>query len=633
MSSLASTESAPAMNAARKVSTGLVVAAVGVVLGDIGTSPLYAFKEIFIGGYGVAVSPDSIRGVLSLLLWSMIWVVSIKYVMLVTRADNQGEGGVLSLMALARRYVKPGTRRRGLLVTLGLLGAALLYGDSMITPAVSVLSSIEGLELAYPHLDDKVVPISVVIILGLFTLQRFGTERIGKLFGPVMLLWFLTLGVLGLINILKAPAVLEAVNPWWALTFFHHNPGVGITVFSAVTLVLTGAEALYADLGHFGRPAIIRAWTWVAMPALILNYFGQGALLTINGDALRNPFFLMAPDWLLLPLVILASMATVIASQAVITAAFSLTQQAVRLGYLPRLRIRHTSNHAMSQIYMPAVNWTVMVGVLLLITLFQSSARLAAAYGVAVTGTMVITSCLMVLIVLKHWRWPIWCGLPLVLAFLVVDVALFYANLTKFFHGGAVPVVIAIVVFITMDTWRRGRMRLERAQQDGEPSMDELIHALKQHPPARIKGCAIYLCGRFNGTPSALRQNLEFNKVLHEQVLLLTVITDEVPHVPADRRCEARYLGSGVSRLVLHFGFMECTDVPLALKECHSCVAGIDPDKASWFVGREVPLCQNGILHWQQWLFQLMFRNARSPARAFNLPSGRVVEIGGQVML
>ncbi|BBG29478.1 potassium transporter Kup [Zymobacter palmae] len=633
MSSLVSTESAPAMNAARKVSTGLVVAAVGVVLGDIGTSPLYAFKEIFIGGYGVTVSPDSIRGVLSLLLWSMIWVVSVKYVMLVTRADNQGEGGVLSLMALARRYVKPGTRRRGLLVTLGLLGAALLYGDSMITPAVSVLSSIEGLELAYPHLDDKVVPISVVIILGLFTLQRFGTERIGKLFGPVMLLWFLTLGVLGLINILKAPAVLEAVNPWWALTFFHHNPGVGITVFSAVTLVLTGAEALYADLGHFGRPAIIRAWTWVAMPALILNYFGQGALLTINGDALRNPFFLMAPDWLLLPLVILASMATVIASQAVITAAFSLTQQAVRLGYLPRLRIRHTSNHAMSQIYMPAVNWTVMVGVLLLITLFQSSARLAAAYGVAVTGTMVITSCLMVLIVLKHWRWPIWCGLPLVLAFLVVDVALFYANLTKFFHGGAVPVVIAIVVFITMDTWRRGRMRLERAQQDGEPSMDELIHALKQHPPARIKGCAIYLCGRFNGTPSALRQNLEFNKVLHEQVLLLTVITDEVPHVPADRRCEARYLGSGVSRLVLHFGFMECTDVPLALKECHSCVAGIDPDKASWFVGREVPLCQNGILHWQQWLFQLMFRNARSPARAFNLPSGRVVEIGGQVML
>ena len=633
MSSQVSTESAPAMHSAHKVSAGLVIAAVGVVLGDIGTSPLYAFKEIFMGGYGVTVSADSIRGVLSLLLWSMIWVVSVKYVMLVTRADNQGEGGVLSLMALARRYVRPGTRRRGVLVTLGLLGAALLYGDSMITPAVSVLSSIEGLELPYPQLKEQVVPISIVIILGLFTLQRFGTERIGKLFGPIMLLWFFTLGVLGIVNIIKAPGVLEAVNPWWALNFFHHNPGVSLTVFSAVTLVLTGAEALYADLGHFGRPAIIRAWTWVAMPALILNYFGQGALLSTNGNALSNPFFMMAPSWLLLPLVALASMATVIASQAVITAAFSLTQQAVRLGYLPRLRIRHTSNHAMSQIYMPAVNWTVMMGVLLLITLFQSSERLAAAYGVAVTGTMVITSCLMILVVLKHWRWKIWYGLPLVLGFLVIDVVLFGANLSKFFHGGAVPVVIAIVVFVTMDTWRRGRMRLERAQQDGEPSMDELIHALKQHPPARIKGCAIYLCGRFNGTPSALRQNLEFNKVLHEQVLLLTVITDEVPHVPAEKRCEARYLGSGVSRLVLHFGFMECTDVPLALKECHSCVAGIDPEKASWFVGREVPLCQNGILHWQQWLFQFMFRNARSPARAFQLPADRVVEIGGQVML
>ena len=633
MSSLVSRESASAKGLAGKASAGLVIAAVGVVLGDIGTSPLYAFKEIFVGGYGVPQSPDAIRGVLSLLLWSMIWVVSIKYVMLVTRADNQGEGGVLALMALARRFVRPGTRKRGILITLGLFGAALLYGDSMITPAISVLSSIEGLELAYPSLDQWVVPISVAIIVGLFSVQRFGTESIGRTFGPIMLLWFLTLSLLGLVSIAKTPEVLTAINPWWALTFFHTYPKVGITVFSAVTLVLTGAEALYADLGHFGRPAIIRAWTWVAMPALILNYFGQGALLSRAPAAINNPFFMLGPDWLLLPLVFLASTATIIASQAVITAAFSLTQQAVRLGYLPRLRIRHTSNHAMSQIYMPAVNWTVMFGVLLLITLFQSSARLAAAYGVAVTGTMVITSCLMVLIVSRHWRWPLWYSIPLLLAFFAVDAVLFYANLVKFFHGGAVPVVIAVAVFIIMDTWRRGRLQLERAQQDGEPSMDELIHALKQYPPARIKGCGIYLCGRYNGTPSALRQNLEFNKVLHEQVLLLTVITDEVPHVPIKKRCEARYLGSGVSRLVLHFGFMECTDVPLALKECHSCVAGIDPDKACWFVGRETPLCRDGVMHWQQWIFQLMFRNARSPARAFRLPSKRVIEIGGQVKL
>lgn len=615
------------------VRPALVVAAIGVVLGDIGTSPLYAIKEVFCGGYGVPLERSAIMGTLSLLFWSLTWVVSIKYVMFVTRADNQGEGGVLALMALARRYLPAGTRRRGALVTLGLAGAALLYGDSMITPAVSVLSSVEGLELAYPHLQEWVVPIAVVIILSLFSLQRFGTDRIGKLFGPVMLIWFITLALLGLRGIWMAPEVIGAINPIWAWHFFHTHPQVGIAVFSAITLAITGAESLYADLGHFGRPAIVSAWLWVACPALILTYFGQGALLLVQPDSIRNPFFMLAPEMLLIPLILLASTASIIASQAVITAAFSITQQAISLGYLPRFNLRHTSTLAISQIYIPMVNWSVMVGVLVLILIFQCSTNLAAAYGVAVTGTMMITSILMSLIVTRHWRWPLWIALPLVGSFFTVDVMLVCANLTKFFHGGAVPVILATGLFMFMDTWRHGRLRLEINQQENEPTVGELMQTLEEQPITRVKGCAIYLCGRYDGIPSALRQNLECNQVLHERVILLTVLTEEIPHVPTDRRCEARHLGCGVSRLVLHFGFMDDTDVPASLVHCGCCTAPIDLEKTTWFVGRESPQSKPGLLHWRQGLFKLMFRNARSPMSAFMLPPRHVIEIGSLVEL
>lgn len=611
----------------------LVIAAIGVVLGDIGTSPLYAIKEVFCGGYGVPLEHDAIMGILSLLFWALMWVVSVKYVLFVTRADNQGEGGVLALMALARRYLPAGTRRRGLLITLGLAGAALLYGDSMITPAVSVLSSVEGLELAYPQLQEWVVPIALVIIVSLFSLQRFGTEKIGRLFGPIVLLWFITLAVMGVHGISMAPEVLGAVNPLWAISFFQTHPHVGIAVFSAITLAITGAESLYADLGHFGRPAIVSAWLWVACPALVVTYFGQGALLLVNPDSIRNPFFMLAPEAVLIPLVILASMASVIASQAVITAAFSITQQAISLGYLPRFKLRHTSTQTISQIYIPLVNWSVMLGVLLLIVVFKSSTNLAAAYGVAVTGTMLITSTLMSLIVIRRWHWPLWAGLPLVGLFFAVDVMLVCANLTKFFHGGAVPVVIALGLFLMMDTWRRGRARLEINQQQREPSVEQLMQRLEAEPITRVKGCAIYLCGRYNGIPSSLRQNLECNQVLHERVILLTVLTEEVPHVPDHKRCEVHHLGCGVRRLVLHFGFMDSTNVPLSLTHCDCCTAPIDLETTTWFVGRESPQSKPGLMYWQKALFKLMYRNARSPMMAFMLPPRRVIEIGTQVEL
>ncbi|WP_043448444.1 potassium transporter Kup [Halotalea alkalilenta] len=611
---------------------GLIITTIGIVLGDIGTSPLYALKEVFSGGYGVGTDRESVLGILSLMFWSLTWVVSIKYVMFVTRADNQGEGGVLALMALACRYLPSNSRLRSTMIGLGLFGAALLYGDSMITPAVSVLSAVEGLELAYPRLGEWVVPVSALILLVLFLLQPFGTERIGKLFGPLILLWFIVLGLLGLRGIWLAPEVVQAIDPRWALNFFADHPGVGLVIFSAITLAITGAEALYADLGHFNRAAIVRAWLLVAFPALLLNYFGQGALLLADSTAIRNPFYLLVPTSLLPAMILLAALASIVASQAVITAAFSLTQQAINLGYLPRLRLRHTSDTSIGQIYIPMVNWVVMAGVLALIVVFQSSSNLAAAYGVAVTGTMLITSLLMALVMTRHWHWPWWSVAPLVLAFLAVDTMLLSANLIKFFHGGAVPVAIALLVFLLMMTWRRGQARVETSSGPSECTVESLLGRLRDAPPVRVDGCAIYLTAPNRAVPSALLHNLEHNHVLHQRVILLTVITDEVPHVPDDGRCETHYHGKGVTRLELHFGFMDAPDLPAALKHCGRCAAGLNAGSVSWFVSREVPVGKPEGLHWQG-LFALMQRNEHSPMGAFGLPSHRVIEIGAQVEL
>ncbi|MFK8329795.1 potassium transporter Kup [Pseudomonas sp. BJa5] len=624
---------ATAHSPVKSSSISLLIAAAGVVYGDIGTSPLYTLKEVFAGHYGVQANHDGVLGILSLVFWSLIWVVTVKYVLFVLRADNQGEGGIMALTALARRAAAPFPRLSRVLVLLGLFGAALFYGDSMITPAISVLSAVEGLQLAFDGIGHWVVPIAVVVLVALFLIQKHGTARIGILFGPVMVLWFTVLGALGVYGIVQRPEVLLALNPAWAVQFFVVHPGIGVAILGAVVLALTGAEALYADMGHFGRKPIARAWILLVLPGLVLNYFGQGALILGNPEAVRNPFYLLAPNWALLPMVGLATLATIIASQAVISGAFSLTRQAIQLGYVPRMFIQHTSSQEQGQIYISMVNWALMVGVVLLVIGFESSGALAAAYGVAVTGTMLITTLLSAAVVLLLWKTPRWLAVPLLLGFLLVDSLYFAANAPKIFQGGAFPVIAGIALFILMTTWKRGRKIIVERLDESSLPLPLFIASIAAQPPHRVQGTAVFLTARADAVPHALLHNLLHNQVLHERVVLLTVVSQDRPRVPDSERFEVQDFGTGFYRVNLNFGFIEEPDVPAALQLCHVPALDFSPMGTTYFLSREtvIPTKRIGMARWREALFAFLLKNANSNLKYFNLPLNRVIELGTQV--
>ncbi|MGG5288500.1 potassium transporter Kup [Pseudomonas shirazensis] len=627
----ASSHAQAGQGAARPI--GLLVAAVGVVYGDIGTSPLYTLKEVFSGGYGVPVNHDGVLGILSLIFWSLIWVVSFKYVTFILRADNQGEGGIMALTALATRASAAHPKLRLFMIGCGLVGASLFYGDSLITPAVSVLSAVEGMGLAFDGIDHWVVPIAVVVLVALFLVQKHGTAKIGILFGPVMVLWFAVLALLGLHGIVQSPEVIKALNPAWAVNFFVVHPGMGVAILGAVVLALTGAEALYADMGHFGRKPIARAWFILVLPALVLNYFGQGALLLQDPEAARNPFYLLAPSWALLPLVALSTLATVIASQAVISGAFSLTRQAIQLGYIPRMQIQHTSSDEQGQIYIGAVNWALMIGVVLLVIGFESSGALAAAYGVAVTGTMLMTTLLVATVMLLLWKWPPLLAVPILIGFLLVDGLFFAANLPKVVQGGAFPVLAAIALLLLMTTWKRGKQILVERIDEAALPLPIFISSIRVQPPHRVEGTAVFLTARPDAVPHALLHNMLHNQVLHRQVVLLTVVSEDRPRVPEQERFEVEAYGDGFFRVLLHFGFMDEPDVPQALRLCHLDELDFSPMRTTYFLSRETVIASRleGMARWRGALFAFLLKNANGNLRFFNLPLNRVIELGTQV--
>ncbi len=608
--------------------------ALGVVYGDIGTSPLYALRECFHGRYAVEATPANVLGVLSLVFWSLIIVISVKYLVFVMRADNRGEGGILAMVALV---VPPDVNLRRsswVLALLGLFGASLLYGDGMITPAISVLSAVEGLEVATPALKPFVLPITVSILVGLFAIQRHGTGRVGTFFGPVMVVWFGTLAVLGVRGILHDVGVLAALAPWYAVAFFVENGTHGLVVLSSVFLVVTGGEALYADMGHFGRRPIRAAWFSLVLPALVLNYLGQGALLLEDPTSAASPLFRLAPDWALYPFIGLATMATVIASQAVISGAFSLTHQAIQLGYFPRVAVSHTSALESGQIYVGPVNWLLMLASCGLVIGFNSSTELAAAYGVAVTTIMVITTALLCVVASKLWGWR-WGAILLGVALLPIDLAFFGANLSKFFEGGWFSVGVAAVAFAGMSTWKRGRAVLRlRLEETGLP-LELFLPDLETSKLSRVPGTAVFLGGDPQGTPLALLHNVKHNKVVHQQNVLLTLVTEGVPYVDVQERVTAKPLGHGFFRLVAHHGFMEMPDVPRLLEQVQSDSLSIDLASTSYFLGRErlIPSGHSGMAHWREWLFSVMSQNAQSATAYFRIPPGQVVELGAQIEL
>jgi KUP system potassium uptake protein len=611
----------------------LSLAALGIVYGDIGTSPLYALRECFHGPHAIAPLPANILGVLSLIFWSLVIVISIKYLVFVLRADNHGEGGILSLTALATPIKPSGRSEHTFLIILGIFGAALLYGDGIITPAISVLSAMEGITVATPVLTRFVVPFTIAILVGLFLFQSRGTAKVGKIFGPVMLVWFAVLAVLGIAQIVRHPSVLVAVNPVYALDFFIQNGWHGFLILGVVFLVVTGGEALYADMGHFGTRPIRLVWFSVVLPALLLNYFGQGALLLEDSDAAHNPFYRLAPGWALYPMIVLATSAAVIASQAVISGAFSLTMQAVQLGFSPRIKINHTSTREYGQIYVPAVNWALMIGCIAIVLGFRTSSNLAAAYGVAVTSTMVITTILFYVVARSRWGWGVIATLPLALFFLIIDVAFFGANIIKVADGGWFPLLLAWAVFTLMTTWKTGRRILnERIQSEARP-LEEFLQAIERHPPRRVPGTAVFMNGNASRTPPALLHNLEHNKVLHKRVLFLTVKTRLVPFVPLDERVETEQLGNGFFRLKVYYGFLEDPDIPKVLERMHAAGLTYDPTDTTYFLGRETIIAakQHGMALWREKLFSIIAHNATSATAYFCLPPDRVVEMGEQI--
>jgi len=617
----------------RQGTLGLAATAIGVVYGDIGTSPLYTLKAVFAGHHPLAVTSADVMGILSLVFWALLIVVSLKYVVFIMRADNNGEGGIMALIALVQRAVPANTRKSWWLVMLGIFGASLFYGDGMITPAISVLSAMEGLKVAAPALESLVVPLSLIVLILLFAIQRTGTRRVGIWFGPIMALWFVTLAVLGAWHISHTPEVLLAVNPYYAFRFFSHHGVYGFLVLGAVVLAVTGAEALYADMGHFGRHPIRLAWFGFVLPALLLSYFGQGAMLIQNPQTISNPFYLQAPSWALFPLIGLATAATIIASQAVISGAFSVTRQAIQLGYLPRMLTIHTSEHAIGQIYIPFINWALLLGIVALVLGFGTSSHLATAYGIAVTGTMAIDTILGFVVVLTLWRWNRYIAIAGVTCFLTVDLAFFIANSTKVVQGGWFPLLIGLLVFIVLSTWKRGRQILLQRLKIGAIALEPFIQGLVAHPPTRVAGTAVFLTASREGVPHALLHNLAHNKVLHERVIFLTVLTEDEPYVPAAKRMQVTDMGNGFYRLYAHFGFKDEPDVPAALAACQRFGLEFDMMQTSFFLSRETIISTGipGMVPWREHLFIAMARNAESAMSFFKIPTNRVIELGSQV--
>ena len=631
--------------------TFLSLTALGIVYGDIGTSPLYALQQCFTSKeHVIAPTVDNVYGVLSLIVWLLILVVAVKYLMFIMRADNRGEGGILALLALVLQQERRRTdsKRRIILVALGLFGAALLYGDGIITPAITVLSAVEGLHVVTPAFDQMTIWLSVVILFVLFSVQRFGTGRVGTAFGPIMAIWFLSIAVLGVAEIAREPRILLALNPWHGLQFFRANGRIGFLTLGAVVLAVTGAEALYADMGHFGKRPIRVAWFGLVLPALLLNYFGQGALLLRDPSAVVNPFYFLAPRALLLPLVVLATIAAIIASQALISGAFSLTHQAVQLGYSPRVTTLHTSRSEAGQIYIPEINKVLMVGCLLLVLSFRSSQNLGAAYGIAVTGTMAITSLLFGVVARTRWNWSLAHIIPLTAAFLVIDVSLFSANVIKIAFGGWVPIAIAIAVFTLMSTWKKGRGLLNQALHAGALPLDLFLNDVARRKPPRVPGTAVFMTSSNSGVPVVLLHHLKHNKVLHEQVILMSVITHEVPEISADERVTVEKFDHGFYRVTAGYGFMEQPNVPEILHRARESGIKARPNDTTFYLGRERIIIADGerkpgtrrapddaivpkMARWRKKLFVIMSRNARSATEFFGIPPNRVVELGAQV--
>lgn len=613
----------------------LSLAALGVVFGDIGTSPLYTMKEVFASHHPMAVTPDNVLGVLSLILWALIMVVTVKYVAFVMRADNHGEGGIMALIALAGQRAEGDKQRQRFIMLAGIVGACMFFADGMITPAISVLSAVEGLEIASPHLHPLIIPITLAVLFVLFWMQRHGTATVGILFGPVMLLWFGTLAWLGMSAILQNPEVLRALNPAYAVHFFTDNHWQAFVALGAVVLAVTGGEALYADMGHFGKKPIRLAWFCFVLPALVLNYFGQGALILANPAAIKNPFFNLAPQIMLYPMVALATLSTVIASQAVISGTFSVSRQALQLGYLPRVQVQHTSSSEKGQIYLPGVNWWLMILVMALVLGFGSSSHLAAAYGIAVTGDMVITTILAVLVFHGVWGWNWARALALGALFLSVDLAFFGANILKIPAGGWFPILVGVVIFTLMLTWKRGRELLLKRMREEAMELRPFIEAIGSHPPTRVQGTAIFMTPNLHGVPHALLHNLKHNKVLHEQVVLVTVRVSDIPRIEDNARVAVETLGNGFYRVVVHYGFKDEPDLPRDLEFCAQHGLNLDVMDTSFFIGKEtlIPRPHSEMAFWRERLFVTMFRNADSVTNYFKLPPNRVVELGAQVTL
>jgi KUP system potassium uptake protein len=603
---------------AKQGTFALSIAAIGVVFGDIGTSPLYTMREAFSPRYGLAPSAENVLGVLSLIFWALMIVVTAKYVFFMMRANNRGEGGMMALLALVLRATKRGSAKRLLLITLGLFGASMFYGDGMITPAISVISAVEGLGVAAPALQRFVIPLTIVIVILLFSFQQKGTASVGALFGPVTVVWFAVLGVLGAASIVQNPGIFAALSP-----------------MGAVVLAITGTEGIYTDMGHFGKKPIRIAWSFWVLPALLLNYFGQGALILRDPAALEHPFYRLAPDWALYPLIGLATAATVIASQAVISGTYSLTRQAIQLGYCPRMDIQHTSESEIGQIYMPWINWSLLIAVIILVITFKSSSNLASAYGVAVTGMMAIDTILAFVVVTTLWNWSKWIAAPLAIAFLCIDLTFFSANTVKLVHGGWFPIAVAMVLFTLFTTWYRGRQILMHQLAPGAIGIEPFVQSITQHPPTRVPGTAVFLTTATEGVPHALLHNLNHNKVLHERIVLLTVLTEEVPHVPDKDRIEVTSLSGDFFRIVVTYGFKDKPDVPAALELARDQGLEFSMMETSFFVSRQtlVPKLGKDMALWREKVFAVMSRNASSATGFFNIPANRVVELGTRVEL
>ena len=614
----------------------MALAALGVVFGDIGTSPIYTMQSIFAPGHhSVALNPANVYGILSLITWALIVIVSIKYVAFIMRADNRGEGGIMALLALASRNQEGNKKKQRYIMLLGILGACMFYADGIITPAISVLSAVEGLEIAAPRLQEIVVPITLAVLFGLFWTQSKGTELVGKFFGPVMILWFGALAALGIGGIAHNLTILHALNPLYAVEFFVHQPLIAFISLGAVVLAVTGAEALYADMGHFGRRPVTLAWYGLVLPALLLNYFGQGALILHDVNAIKNPFYLLAPEWALFPLIFLATAATVIASQAVITGAFSISHQALQLGFLPRMHIQHTSESMQGQVYMPRINWGLMVATMILVVGFGSSSKLAAAYGIAVTGNMIMTTLLASIVFREIWRWGKLKTFLLVALFLTVDLAFFSASLIKIPDGGWVPLLIGSIIFTLMLTWKNGRTLLFTHLRADAMAIEPFIEAIGAHPPPRVPGTALFMTPNPDGVPHAMLHNLKHNKVLHEKVVILTVKFLDIPHTNLDERVSVEALPYQFYRVTVKYGFKDEPDLPRDLTLCVKYGLDIDAMDTSYFIGKESLIAshKSGMAYWRKKIFISLFRTAETITNQFKLPPNRVVELGSQLMI